>query len=320
MSILPVTQYCGLAAKLSEEHGAGRAAAISTVAHARAAKDERYEELYAALSDEEQLEVASRVDPAEISYEYVTLHYEDAVTEQEVYLYKDGMVPLDGIGEPISIGHVDMFWNDGFRLYVMDIKASRWTVPEGTRSLQLHAYALGLCDSLSINEYVVGLFFSEDGAYAWSDEVVDVLSERGMALRKRVEAAAMNTVGEANHGSHCRSCYARLHCPEHALAGTSVEALESLVSQKITPESAAKALDWLDATKDVVKRVEATLKHYAEESGGVRCGDGKVWASTVCSGRMGVDLNLLRKKYPEVYEDVYRKGSEFKQFRRMVEK
>lgn len=324
MSSLPIAQFCGLAPRLGDQYGAGRAAAVSNVAHARVAGDPKWKEMREALTEAERADLDARHDPSIFLQGPHPLSDNlsnfECHRELEVMLTKD-LAYTEDIDLAISVGHVDMAWFlpgewGPDQMAVMDIKANRWTVPDGPdSSLQLHAYGIACCEKWGCEGYWPGLFFSEDGEYVWG-EYVDLMSDEGQRIRQRVKAAILND-GEASTGPHCAGCHHRLHCPEHTLKGVEHTALAELTTGEITPEGAAKALEWLDAAKTVVKQAEATLKVYAEREGGIPCGDGKVWKPTMTKGRVGVNAKKLASVYPEVYEEVCERGAPFPTFRRV---
>lgn len=217
MSLLPISQYCGKAGDLSEQYGAGRAAAMSSAFHAGAAGLPIAKELLMRLSPTEREEVASWKMPATlIIAPGVGLDYSAAMKEFEVELEVDGVV--------YSKGHPDMAWISSVYVgetfmkvcFIGDFKKSIWTTEDGPDSLQLHAYGMATAKKFGCDAYCAGIWSATDGEWLWSRDWVILDSDHGRKILERLIDAATHR-GQAYTGGHCRGCYARMHCPEHLL-------------------------------------------------------------------------------------------------------
>src|SRR5512146_2655622 len=130
MSSLPVAQFCGQAAPLSEKYGAGRAAVMSSFFHATCAFSPEAKNLALQLTPEELDDVGTWHPPGTIHlYDgAVTLDYASAEKELEVMLDAAGEYSEDP-AKAITIGHLDFAWPRLFQqrnvVFVADIKKSK---------------------------------------------------------------------------------------------------------------------------------------------------------------------------------------------------
>jgi hypothetical protein len=313
MSSLPLAQYCGEGARLGNEHAAGRAALLSTAMHAISAGDDNAAELYNRLSEAEQADVDARHYPVEVKCGEVVLRAAEAMRELTVMLDQD-LASTPDPDKALTIGHLDLGWIVDGVAYVLDIKATRWTVPDGPASLQLHAYGHALADMYGCDSYVPGLWFADVGHADWG-EPVELLSEQGESIAQRIIASAGNT--EISTGPHCSSCYGRMHCKEYVLPAAAADTwLAPLAKGEITQTDAPVMLQRLEQAKDVVKAVESALKVYAEREGGIPLGD-KVWKPVQVNGRKSLNRKLLDEKYPGAADECMVQGKAFSQFRKV---
>jgi hypothetical protein len=143
----------------------------------------------------------------------IVLKYEDAEKEIEVCLDEYGDY-TDDPEKALVIGHLDMAWVLDGTAYIGDIKKSEWTT-EGPETLQLHSYGMAYAQKHDCDNYVLGIWAAIEGRWTWSNQLFDLTLGAASTWAKIARAASNE--GEAVTGPHCRSCYARLHCPEHCL-------------------------------------------------------------------------------------------------------
>lgn len=221
ISLLPVTQFCALAGQLSEQHGAGRAAAKSSCWHARAAGAANSAALEAKLTPKELDEIAGWSKPSPVTIFGKELTYEAADKEQPVGLDSRGEW-ADG-GEVVTAGTLDFAWvvehHDPFIgrcAVVADLKKTVWA-SSGPDSLQLLAYGYAWAKKNGCRAFMTGIWIIEDKEWQWSQTVYELDSFTELDLWDRIRHAALNTGSEAAYGEHCSNCYGRLHCPEYTL-------------------------------------------------------------------------------------------------------
>jgi hypothetical protein len=298
-----MAQHCGPSANLSAKHGAGRAAAISSAFHAHCAKSSEAARLFALLTDDEQEEINQWPEPPDVTVEGTVLRYADAEKELALGLDRFGFY-ADPTGPCLTVGHLDFAWvhvaADGHRMaYVADIKRSRWTTPDGPDSLQLHAYARAFCLLRGCTSYCTGIWAATDGLWMWSQEVVELESERGEALLDRILYAAGNSSTEYASGPHCDHCFSRLHCQEFAVPAHTAETwltpiagnLESGLAA-MSPEARGEFLLKLKAMKKVIDAAEDQV-NAATERGLDFIAGGKRWGMKQMPGRKSIDKARL---------------------------
>lgn len=325
ISSLPLTRYCGLAARLGAEHGAGMAALMSRCWHAMLAGNEaEARRLHLALDTQEKLEVASWKRPTDVQLDGLTLRYADAEKELRVGLDRNGSYCDPEDPACLTIGTLDFAWCvelNGQRLAVVaDLKKSEFTTVDGPDTIQLRAYAFAYASKVGADAFMVGLFIGETGVWDWNPEVVDVCSKRAAELWAEVRQAAENTTGEPVTGAHCRSCYSRLHCPEWVLPATVVGTeLEPLVTGSIDSDSALRLLRFVEALSGdggLLERAKDTLKTYVNQGGVIQDPvTGKVWRPVTQKGRPSVSVESLRDQLgEEVAAKFITRGAPFQRF------
>lgn len=221
VSLLPITSFCGLAGSLSEAHGAGRAAAMSSAWHAQAAKAPDAAAKLAKLTPKELDQIAGWPKPTDVKVLGETLTYDDAEKEQPIGLTASGEWADEGA--VLTCGTLDFAWivthQDPFigRVAVVgDLKKTRWA-SSGPDSLQLLTYGYAWAKKNGCRAFVTGIWVIEDAEWQWSEKVYELDSFSELDLWQRIAHAASNTAPEASFGEHCGSCYGRLHCPEYTL-------------------------------------------------------------------------------------------------------
>lgn len=310
MSSLPIAQWCSAAGVLGDKHGAGRAAAISTAHHAVMAGADDADELMARLSPDEQTEVRRRKTPADVDVGGATLSWMDDTHPggREVEVILDAN--LDCEGEPVSIGHVDRYWVIDGIVYVADIKATDWSSPDGPDdSLQMHAYGLACAALHDADGYCLGHWNATEGEWDWT-RIYEIGFDT-MEIGERVLAAARNTSGEYATGSHCHSCYQRLHCQEWLApieAGDNAF-LQIAAGTEVSMGRLAEAVDQMKVYEGMVELVKAALKVHADRIGGIVSSDGKkIWKAGAVKGRKGLDKKALEADHPGLLAKYEKRG------------
>jgi hypothetical protein len=323
VSLLPFTQYCGAAGELSEMYGAGRPAAMSSAFHAQQAGAPNAATLLALLSDEERQEIAAWKKPApvymtEMELGHFLLDYDKAEKEVALGLDDFGFYVDPTTGEDcLTIGHMDMGWVVANMAYVGDIKKTEWTAAEGPDSPQLHAYGWAFAQKHGCRSYCTGIWLATEGEWLWSNEPVVLDSPRGQEIWDRISAAAGN-FGQASTGTHCRGCYARLHCPEHMLPAALVDTWLAPVVDGAPVPTDDEALEFvlkLEATIEVAKKAKEHMKELVRR-GKVRVArGGKAWLPVEMKGRESVSTEDLRTALGADAEKYIHHGKSFTQMR-----
>lgn len=307
ISLLPVSRYCGLAAKLSEEHGAGRAAAMSSAFHAQTAGAPDAKAKLAQLTPKELAEISNWTKPTPAMLNGERLTYETADKEQVVGLTKDG--EWADSGEVLTCGTLDFAWVRDGVAYIGDMKKSRWTT-SGPDSLQLLTYGWAWAKKHGCHSFCVGLWIIEDAEWQWSDKVYRVDDFDALDLWSLIAHAASNTDGQASFGAHCSDCYGRLHCPEFV-------APASLAETVLAPAVAGGPIDdpvklaELYAFCERVEGLIEVVKEQAKEAArrGVTLThpvSGKVLKFSACKGRESLNQAKLFEAMPEARRFVER--------------
>jgi hypothetical protein len=317
-SLLTITRYCGKAGELSEQYGAGRAAAKSSAFHAICSNAPDKQMLLAKLSDEEKDDIKTWKRPADVDVNGQPLDYDSAQKELPIALDAKGNYCDPFGGEAITAGTLDMAWVrtiEGRRIaFVADIKKSKFTTLDGPASLQVHAYAWAYAKLMGCDAYVTGIWIAEDGEWLWG-EMVELEDWDSLDIWQSIAYAAMNK-GEASTGSHCRGCYGRMHCPEYLLPAALAEtSLAVLATTELDNARAFEARGLLDRLAAVTKSAEENLKEWAVRNGGIRDGKGKVWKPVLCKGRTSVkNIDALVEAFPGA-EKFVNQGGTYEQFR-----
>lgn len=318
MSLLPLTVYCGQAGALSKQYGAGRPAAMSQAFHAAAANAPDALELFARLSDVERAEIAQWKPVAEVVLDLVVLRYADAEKELAIGLDEFGFYCEPDSPDCLTVGHLDFAWIVDGVAYVGDIKKSVWTTADGPESLQLHAYGWAYARKNNCHSYVTGLWCATEGEWLWAKDVVELASERGQQIWERIYAASSRETAEASTGSHCRSCWSRLHCPEYTLPAAlqSTELAPAANGMVPSGPEAAVFLQRLQTLEELIELAKKNLQE-AVRRGALRIEDenGKVWGPVEMKGRASVDVKKLRAELGDGADKFMTKGAPFTQFR-----
>lgn len=313
-SSLPIARFCARAPALSQ--GAGRAAAMSSVWHARAAgKDWR--DAYERLTQKERDDIDSWRTPGDIILESAVLRYGDAFKEVECGLKPDGTYADKADPHALTAGTCDFYWFIDGVLYVADLKKSEWTEPDGPRSLQILCYALALMAKHEaagdeVRGFVPGIWHAQEGTWEWGDFVsADLFSEERDVAWSAVRAAAMHTEGDYATGPHCRRCYSRTKCPaylvppEHASDGISKYMVGDLDNGR-----ALELRRFLERVESTVKAAKERLEAFSDANGGIVDTEaGKVWKASTVKGKVGIDTKALEADHPELVQKYVKQGA-----------
>jgi hypothetical protein len=305
---------------------------MSTAFHAKCAGAPEAFRLMGALSHAEREEIATWKAPADaVVNEWCLLDYSSAAKEQEVGLDCWGDYTCDE-KDALTWGHLDFAWVrevEGVRVaFVADIKKSVWTTPEGPDSLQVHAYARAFAKKTDCVAYCTGIWAAKEGKWLWSTDIVHLDGPRAAEIWDRISTAALN-VGEASTGSHCGSCYARMHCPEYLLPATVSDAMAkaaglsdpaAIEALALAPGESLRLLEWASRAQELGELVEKNLKE------AVRRGllvivdaNGKEWKPIDMPGRESLDKEKLRAVGCEP-SDFVKKGEPYVQMRWVKQK
>ena len=315
ISALPVAAFCGLSAQLGAEHGAGRAAAMSSAFHAKSANAPDAKDKLARLSPAELNTISMWKTPTPVTVAGHELTYEASAKEQPVGLTIDGAWADEG--EVVTCGTLDFAWVHGDTAFVGDMKKTRWA-SSGPDSLQLLTYGYAWALKHGCSKFCVGLWIIEDAEWIWSDTVYSADGFDALDLWERIRHAALNTTGEASFGPHCSDCYGRLHCPEYTIPA-------SFADTVLAPAAVGGAIDNPEALGKLlayVRRVEPLLekvKEHAKEA--VRRGlvvtdptTGETFKAIQCKGRESLNQAKLFEAMPDARRFVER-GESFTQMR-----
>lgn len=320
ISLLPISEFCGKAPILSEQYGAGRAAAMSSAFHASQAKAENAPALMSRLTDAEREEIAGWHPPAPVWMPDGLLEYATAEKELEVAVqYPD----VNVVGHLDFAWHVDVVASGQRHAYVADIKKSVWTTSDGPESLQLHGYGMAYAQSRGCDAYCTGLWCATEGEWLWSKEMVVLDSERGHSILERLKFAAENRSDQASTGEHCRRCWARMHCPEYLLPAALGETWLAPVAEggdilRVDHTFIHKLQAMEETLKAAKKQVQEAVRR-----GAVQIRDpetGKIWAPVEMSGRDSVDIAKLKSSLGQEASRYIKQGAPFQQFRWLANK
>lgn len=341
ISLLPISAFCPEAGRLSELHGAGRAAATSKAFHAVCAGAPEAEQLYSLLSDKEKEELAGWQKPGPITLdedgEKVVLDYASAMKETPVALtVSGGYLPFSDFDpenpEHLTKGTLDFGWVrycwGGMRvLFLADMKRSPYASPNGTESLQVHAYAQALAEKLECEAYVVGLWILETGEWMWStDPPIEIGSRRHLEIFDKIRFAARNVEGQPSTGPHCSECYGRSYCGEYLLpAALAVTELAPVTEPGgITPDNAVRMLQIHKAMREMVEIVGERLKAYYDAGNKIENGT-KAWRPVIMPGRESVRVEAVRQLLDDLrqeghpllqkYGEIIKRGNRYPTYR-----
>lgn len=321
MSLLPITQRCGQAGRLSSLTSQANTA-MGTAWHAHNLKpgSEESKAAFAKLSAEEVEEVLSWGKPADIETPHGWLRYDHCWKEQEVALDLDGEHCRADDSRCVTVGHVDMHqvMPGGEYVYVVDPKRSEWTVQDGPESLQLHAYGLACASKFRCRYYVLGIWGCIERRWWWAERAVDVWSDEADDIRQRVVRAALSDGGSHAIGAHCRGCYGRALCPAWLMPPELAESsLAPLAAGELalTNDVALQLLLTVQRAEDTVKKAKDILKEWSLQNGGiVDDGSGKRWGGVRMPGRETLNRAALAQDGVDISKYM-RTGKDYEQMR-----
>ncbi len=304
MSILPVAQFCGLASRLAAQHGAGRAAALSTAFHAICAGEDETTAT-AGLTDDECQELLQLHPPVDVEVNGVTLRYPEAKHEVEVKI---------SIDDEFCVGHVDGYWVMDDIAYVADIKLTRWA-SKGPNTLQLLAYGMAVAETYGCHAFYTGIWAATEGEWNWS-QVHDVWKD-GPRIYAQIAHASTNNSDTGDTGPHCSDCYNRLHCPEYLLPVSRESWLAPLSRDgELTNDIAREMLERVERAERVVKAAKSSLREYARRIGGI--GDpasGLVWRPYEVKGKAStISVKEVRERFPALANELIKSGAPYARY------
>lgn len=307
MSSLPIAQFCAMAGELDRQHGAGRAAAMSTAFHALQAG--QGSSAFDLLTDEEQEEVSAWQSPGDFEVPGVgVLRYSDAEKELEVGIDRHAGVPWLP-EDTVSVGHIDMAWVivvNGRRIAVIgDIKKSDFSSPDGPTSLQMEGYGLAYAAARNCSGYICGHWNATEGHWTWGPyrDLADF--ETMEPIVARVVGAALNlpTADRTySTGPHCVRCWSRMHCPEYLLPlRDPVAALAPFVEPGgLQAGNRYEALQLYQKVQELVKLLKTNLQASVVHLGPIPDGAGKEWREVKVKGGRKLDHVSMASEHPEL--------------------
>lgn len=317
MSAIPVAEFCGRAAGLS--NGAGRSAAVSSAFHAVCSGSPHAKALLASLTADEQGQARAMKRPTDVEVAGHVLRYDDAEKETELGLTTRLTYCKADDPELLTLGHEDLGWTvevNGHRVaYTGDIKRTSWTTLDGPESLQLIAYGLARAARDRCSHMCCGIWDATLGEWHWG-ELVDLDSEEAVTLGERVIHAAKNTGGDFATGAHCRSCWSRFQCPAHLL-GTAFtgSVFDAMTKADPAEDEVRELLLAVQAQEDGIEKAKEFCKAWAEAHGGIRDPQArKVYLPIMCKGRESIDANKVLAEVPNP-ERFFRQGKPYSMFR-----
>lgn len=317
ISALPILQYCGRAAEL--DTGSGRAAAMSTAAHAVFAGAPEARLLLDALTTKERAEVLEYKRPTPLEVFGCSLAYEDFRTEFSVALTDKCELPgLDD--EPAFTGHPDMaavVAIKGRKIAIIgDIKRRGiWTTTEGTDSLQLHGYGLAWALENDCDGWITAIWNAVDGGWTVREEVVWLNSEDWQLVVNKMRSTLLPGNGFAT-GPHCSGCWSRLRCPAHMVRLDGRDVVPGTSLEELDNDKALEMLQTLKRNEDTNDALRKHLVAWADANDGIRDGYGKVWRAVKTKGReSSLPPKRLREELGEVAEAYITRGADYYQHR-----
>lgn len=319
LSLLDQARYCGQAPLLSSEHGVGRYATLSRAFHAMCAGEPDAEHL-TDLLDESELETLRRLHrPTDVDVHDATLTYAEAEKEVPVGLGHFGEYVDPEDEERLTQGTLDFAWlkrvNGHKVAYVADIKLSEWTASADPNSLQLAGYAMAYADKMGADYYVTGVFHAIEGTWHWGEMVDPMGPEAARALRQ-IKAAVEN-IGEGYvTGPHCRTCYGRMHCPEHLLPAMNTGTpLDELSEGEPSQEAALEAILHAKRLEDAAKKLKDFAQEYVRRNGPIEDPQsGKRYLMTMTKGRESVSVKDLRAALGDEANKYIKRGKPYPRF------
>lgn len=321
-SALSIARYCGAAPRLAARlNVGGRAAAMSSAFHAKAANVDGWRVLYENLTEEERSEVDNWVTPEPLEIPgWGVVKYQGARHEAPCGLNKFGGFVEYGDPAAITQGTADMVWtvetvDTGCLVVVGDIKKSRFTTSDGPKALQLLAYAYAFAAKYKATAIICAIWISEEKRWQLGD-VIDMDSDAAADAWRAVKSAAL-AEDAYNTGGHCRECYSRLQCPAHLLPVSDESALAVFAKPGgLTAENAAKAVHVVQAMEDALEAAKDTLKAYAQQHGGIKDeATGRVWKPVMVKGRPSLHRESLEAAHPGLLAMFTRSGAPYPQFK-----
>ena len=189
------------------------------------------------------------------------------------------------------VGTADAYWfDDDGALHVLDWKTgsaqNTEDVDDNAQLRGLTAMIAGWYGADTKEAHLHLAFITEDGVTLRSSRMTaGELSAARAELTDMVwdlgERASRNTPQSGAHCRYCpvRSCSARDGAVDALDVASDATTSPHRLSEEITgPDHAAWLVEHLAVAEDVLDKVKARLREYADANGGVRLPNGKVWA------------------------------------------
>lgn len=325
ISLLDVSRYCGLAAKLGEANTAvSRAAEVSSVFHAIGAcvGQEWPDDLkrrYALLSEGEQAEIMGWKLPAPVEVAPgIVLDYAQSTREELVGIDELGNYVDPTKQDVLGRGDVDAYWVipewEGARvLAVADMKKSKYTTSAGPDTLQTATYGFALANKHDCDAFVTGLWYLQEGEWNWSEHFVDLSTSAAARLWDRCLAALTHRTSTATYGDHCTDCWERQRCEAWVLPAFIEE--RDIVLDPERPETLATAALAAKAMGELSKRILDNVKAIAKDNPNLRITyNSKEFKPRNYDGKESVAAEDVRKAFGAEAEKVIKKGRPYQAF------
>lgn len=309
-SALDLTFLCPLA---GQSETTTRAALMGSAYHALASGLDAAAWL-ARLTDRERAEVLARPMPVDVVLSDGTaLLWSEAHHETRVGLTRE--LAWCDPSEAWCAGTADAWWSAGGCIYVADLKSSGWT--NSPNSLQLAAYGYALAAREGAECYSPGIWAADAASWKWGERVYPG-SPEAWWLEDRLRHAVENVSGPPCVGPHCDRCYRRLRCEAWTLPG--LEAVADLAvlaaPEALEHARAAELVRLRSRASAVIETLDATLRAYAREHGGITDpATGEVWRPVAMPGRESCDTDALKRDLGEDAARYFRRGDGYEVFR-----
>jgi hypothetical protein len=329
ISSLPTSEFCGMVDKIGVNVESVNALR-STCFHSFC-ETGKWPEQVKNLPQADFEEVQKWKNPTPLNLErfygngnpFIPLFYKDALKEKRVSLDFDfnfvetehGLSPgeIDKKYPGIMVsGTLDIGWhlpNIGL-VVISDIKSSIFAVKQRCKSLQLHAYGIGLAKALGANQYITTIWDACDGKYYVDDQVISLDSWEAEEYKSRIATAAKNE-GNFVKGTHCGGCWKRDSCSAHLVEVPDNDQFKSVFDGTATEHDIRNALVAIKQLKSRAEKLDEACKSWAERRGPVRSEDGlKEWTCALRSGRNSLDQKAVEKEFGSL-ERFMKKGNDY---------
>jgi len=311
ISSLPTAEFCPRVDKIGQEVESTQSFR-STIFHAYADTGV-WPETFRNLPEQDREDISKWRVPMPFVYKVgdVThaLQYKNALRETRVALDSEfepvdvpNDVPQSDIAEKypqvMIVGHLDMAWvlPEYDLVIISDIKSSIWAVSDRCESLQLHGYGVALAAKTGMGRYLTSIWDASEGRYyVRPDGPIELDSFEAADIKDRIRLAATERDGGFLTGTHCSGCWKRSHCPAHLVDVPEGE-FKALLSGTALEKDVREAIIKAKQLDDLKKRVDAAIRSWTDQHGGVRSEDGKkVYRCAMVDGRGSLDQKAVAR-------------------------